>query len=83
MDSIVDTEKRHRGFERALQALHFAHCGLKDAGRHVVSYFAVEQIKSVTQEDLLWVSRRRILAGVMVRAQLGNEIGRVLRSVDS
>ena len=79
LDDVVNAQNGRGGLGGKLEALDLAHGGLEHAGLDVVANDALVQVEAhVLQRGLALV---RLARGV-VRAQLGNNLGRVNGAVD-
>lgn len=81
--SIINPKERNRGLKGRLETPHLADCRLQNTSRDVVADVTGQQVKAVAQECLLGVPGRSILRNVMVCAELGHELRRVLGRIHS
>ena len=81
VNRVVNTQERDRRLESGLQAPHLAHCRLEHTRCNVVPHLPIKQVEPVSRQHLLRISRGGVLRRVVVRSQLSDEVGRVLRCV--
>lgn len=67
LNRIIDTEQGHSSLEGRLQAAHFADGGLQDPLGHIVSYFSVQKVQTISEKRLLRITSGSIESSVVIR----------------
>ena len=80
--TIVDPQQTRRSLKRRLETPNLGDGRLEDAHLDVIDDLSLHEVETVVHQLLLGVSERGGLRGVVVRSQLGDQVGRVLGGVD-
>jgi hypothetical protein len=81
-DTVVDSQQTGGCLQRTLQTLDFTDSWLQNTSLDIVSDLALEQVETVEHELTLGVTGGCVLSSIVVRSELGHEVGRVLCSVE-
>src|ERR1044071_9201590 len=65
VDRVVNPQQGYRGLECGFQAAYLAHCRLKYTCSEIIPNLAIQEIKSVSHQLAVGISRRRVLTSMV------------------